>query len=75
MFLLLYIEKVKLNLCYLFYNFQLQSDADRKADRERRELEARMNHRVEHLQAKISTLTVQNSDVTEKRHHAESTVK
>uniref|UniRef100_A0A0N7ZCC4 Spindle assembly abnormal protein 6 N-terminal domain-containing protein n=1 Tax=Scylla olivacea TaxID=85551 RepID=A0A0N7ZCC4_SCYOL len=54
---------------------RMQSDADRKADRERRELEGRLNQHIEHLQAKVTSLTSQNSDLSEKRHRAESSAR
>ncbi|XP_050693351.1 spindle assembly abnormal protein 6 homolog isoform X2 [Eriocheir sinensis] len=54
---------------------RVQSDADRKADRERRELEARLTQRIEHLQVKVSSLTSHNSDLSEKKHRAESNVR
>lgn len=54
---------------------QVQSDADRKADRERRELEGRLTQRIEHLQAKVTSLTSHNSDLSEKKHRAESNVR
>lgn len=54
---------------------KLQSDADRKSDRERRDLEARMNHRIEQLQAKVNSLSSQNNEISERKHRAESTVR
>ncbi|XP_045118725.1 spindle assembly abnormal protein 6 homolog [Portunus trituberculatus] len=54
---------------------RMQSDADRKADRERRELEGRLNQHIEHLQAKVSSLTSQNSDLSEKKHRSESSAR
>ncbi|XP_068220599.1 spindle assembly abnormal protein 6 homolog [Palaemon carinicauda] len=54
---------------------KLQSDADRKADRERRDLEARMNHRIEQLQTKVNSLSAQNNEISERKHRAENTVR
>ncbi|XP_066977121.1 spindle assembly abnormal protein 6 homolog isoform X2 [Macrobrachium rosenbergii] len=56
-------------------SLKLQSDADRKSDRERRDLEARMNHRIEQLQAKVNSLSSQNNEISERKHRAESTVR
>lgn len=54
---------------------KVQSDADRKADRERRDLEARMHHRIEQLQTKLSSVTSQNRDLSEMRYRLESNIK
>ncbi|XP_053634142.2 spindle assembly abnormal protein 6 homolog isoform X3 [Cherax quadricarinatus] len=54
---------------------KVQSDADRKADRVRRDLEARKNNQIEQLQSKIVSLTSQNNELLEKKQRAESNVK
>nr|XP_045615406.1 spindle assembly abnormal protein 6 homolog isoform X2 [Procambarus clarkii] len=54
---------------------KVQSDADRKTERMRRELEARKNTQIEQLQAKLGSLTSQNNDLSERKHQAESNAK
>ncbi|KAG7156338.1 spindle assembly abnormal protein 6 homolog [Homarus americanus] len=54
---------------------KVQSDADRRAERELRHLEAKLSHRIEQLQAKLTSLTSQNNELSEKKYRAESSVK
>ncbi|XP_076046409.1 spindle assembly abnormal protein 6 homolog [Oratosquilla oratoria] len=52
-----------------------KSDADRKVEREKRELETRLNQRVDQLQDKISSLSEQNNDLRAKRHKADNSLR
>lgn len=54
---------------------QVQSDADRRVDRERREVEGRLKHHIDQLQRRVDSLAHHNQELTEKKLRAENSVK
>ncbi|KAK3870594.1 hypothetical protein Pcinc_024177 [Petrolisthes cinctipes] len=54
---------------------KVQSDADRRVDRERREVEGRLKQHIDQLQRKVDSLTHHNQELTEKKLRAENSAK
>lgn len=54
---------------------KIRSEADRRLDRERRELESRLNQRIDQLQSKITSLNQQNAELLDKKHRSDGTMK